>query len=177
MPERIGNAFEQLRQELGRSWNAIRTAQAEADGVQDAIRTALSQEEFGRITSSDADVVVFGSLARKEWTSGSDVDWTLLIDGQATPQHRRIAQSIAHTIGKTQYKGKGLPSPGATGIFGSMAFSHDIIHHIGGQTDTNKNTTQRILLLLESASLRPKTDVHGIGAHERVVRAVLDRHL
>jgi hypothetical protein len=34
-----------------------------------------------------------------------------------------------------------------------MAFSHDIIHQIGGQNDTNKNTTQRILLLLESAAM------------------------
>jgi hypothetical protein len=28
-----------------------------------------------------------------------------------------------------------------------MAFSHGIVHRIGGQNDTNKNTTQRILLL------------------------------
>ncbi len=31
-----------------------------------------------------------------------------------------------------------------------MDLGHDIIHQIGGQYDTNKNTTQRILLLLES---------------------------
>lgn len=29
----------------------------------------------------DASFVVSGSLAREEWTYGSDVDWTLLIDG------------------------------------------------------------------------------------------------
>jgi hypothetical protein len=44
-------------------------------------------------------------------------------------------------------------APGQTGTFGNMAFSHDIIHQIGGQNDSNKNTTQRILLLLESVEL------------------------
>ncbi len=39
-----------------------------------------------------------------------------------------------------------------------MAFSHDIIHQIGGQDDTNKNTTQRILLLLESCAIGQRTD-------------------
>jgi len=34
-----------------------------------------------------------------------------------------------------------------------MAFRHDIIHQIGGQNDTNKNTNHRILLLLESRAI------------------------
>jgi hypothetical protein len=53
-----------------------------------------------------------------------------------------------------------------------MAFSHDIIHQIGGQNDTNKNTTQRILLLLESLPIGKRTD-----AYERVIRGVIDRYL
>ena len=42
----------------------------------------------------DYDLVVIGSLARGEWTSGSDVDCTLLIDGQASSDHRRVAREI-----------------------------------------------------------------------------------
>src|SRR5215813_2951501 len=53
-----------------------------------------------------------------------------------------------------------------------MAFSHDIIHQIGGQNDTNKNTTQRILLLLESRAIGKNTQ-----AYERVLRAVINRYL
>ncbi|HEV2991737.1 MAG TPA: nucleotidyltransferase domain-containing protein [Candidatus Angelobacter sp.] len=34
--------------------------------------------------SDTASLVVFGSLARGEWTTGSDLDWTYLVDGQAT---------------------------------------------------------------------------------------------
>jgi hypothetical protein len=50
--------------------------------------------------------------------------------------------------------------------------SHDIIHQIGGHSDTNKNTTQRILLLLESLPIGK-----GIQAHERVIRGIINRYL
>ncbi len=57
------------------------------------VRQLLSAE-LRCFTSDDVDVVVFGSLARREWTTGSDVDWTMLIDGQADTQHRVTAQAI-----------------------------------------------------------------------------------
>jgi hypothetical protein len=53
-----------------------------------------------------------------------------------------------------------------------MAFSHDIIHQIGGESDTNKNTTRRVLLLLESAPIGKRTE-----AYERVIRGVINRYL
>ena len=53
-----------------------------------------------------------------------------------------------------------------------MAFSHDIIHQIGGQNDTNRNTTQRILLLLESAPIGRNNQ-----AHEQIIRGVVSRYL
>jgi hypothetical protein len=58
------------------------------------------------------------------------------------------------------------------GTFGNLAFSHDIIHQIGGQNDTNRNTTQRILLLLESATIGRNDQ-----AYERVIRGVISRYL
>ena len=64
-----------------------------------------------------------------------------------------------------------MKKPGPTGVFGNFAFSHPIVHQIGGQEDTNKNTTQRILLLLESVALG-REDVH-----ERVLRLVLSRYV
>jgi len=114
-----------------------------------AVRVKLDQilfEKIPKYTSGDTSLVVFGSLARGEWTSASDLDWTYLIDGQANSDHLVIAQKI-QTILK-DHEAEFRP-PGQTGTFGNMAFSHDIIHQIGGQNDTNKNTTQRILLLLE----------------------------
>jgi len=33
------------------------------------------------LDSEDTSIVVSGSLARDEYTAGSDIDWTLLVDG------------------------------------------------------------------------------------------------
>ena len=165
-----------LAAHVGRDWKYIFTARANAIEVQKCILDSLSSQ-LGRFYSSDTDLVVFGSLARQEWTSGSDVDWTILIDGQATPQHTVIARQLGRNIRSTQFRGKALPEPGTTGIFGNMAFSHDIIHHIGGHTDSNRNTTQRILLLLESARIQPAEDQQTIGTYERVINGVLARYL
>lgn len=129
----------------------------------------LLGERVGGYDSEDTSVVVFGSLARQEWTSSSDLDWTYLIDGQANSDHLVIAQKIHQALSEQKER---FRPPGQSGIFGNMAFSHEIIHQIGGQFDTNKNTTQRILLLLESAVVGK-----GTQAHERVVRAVINRYL
>jgi hypothetical protein len=52
-----------------------------------------------------------------------------------------------------------------------MVFSHALIHEIGGEDDTNRNTTRRLLLLLESRTVRRD------DAYTRVVRGILDRYL
>ncbi|MGA7695565.1 MAG: nucleotidyltransferase domain-containing protein [Candidatus Sulfotelmatobacter sp.] len=124
-------------------------------------------DEIGKYTSEDTSLVVFGSLARGEWTSKSDLDWTYLIDGEANSDHLKISQQIQRLFLREEYE-----EPGPTGTFGNMAFSHDIIHQIGGQHDTNKNTTQRILLLLESCPIGRRTE-----AYERVIRGVINRYL
>jgi predicted nucleotidyltransferase len=133
----------------------------------------LKREEFKQICeeqkllTEDTSVVVFGSLARDEYTSGSDADWTLLIDGGANADHFRVAQKIRSSI-------KGIfKEPNATGSFGGMTFSHPLIHNIGGPEDSNTNTTQRILLLLESRSIQ------GLGdaAYIRVLRGILNRYI
>ncbi|MBZ5525777.1 MAG: nucleotidyltransferase domain-containing protein [Acidobacteriia bacterium] len=129
----------------------------------------LLAESIGRYNSEDTSLVVFGSLAREEWTSGSDLDWTYLIDGQANSDHLRISQEIGAVLKK---HGDRFRSPGQTGTFGNLAFSHELVHQIGGHTDSNKNTTQRVLLLLESAAIGASTQ-----AYDRVLKAVINRYL
>ena len=116
--------------------------------------------------SDDLSLVVFGSLARGEWTSGSDVDWTLLIDGPVDSAHFQLASEISRTLEALK-----LSKPGDTGTFGTIASSHDVVHHIGGLDDTNRNMTRRLLLLLES------TAVVNPLIRSRVIRAVLDRYV
>jgi hypothetical protein len=99
-------------------------------------------------------------------TSGSDSDWILLVDGQAHPEHgdqrHTIAIELAHL---------GFPAPGRSGVFGCRIGSHDIVHEIGGEDDTNSNTTRRVLLLLESLP------VGNREAYDRVRRQILNRYL
>jgi predicted nucleotidyltransferase len=155
------SALAQLGARLGAQWSQLAAA-SERTRLK---RMELSQALAG-LDSADTSIVVFGSLARNEFTTGSDIDWTLLIDGQAAPEHLALANKIRDEIARLEAK-----PPGEEGIFGKLSFSHDIIHQIGGQNDTNANTTQRILLLLESCVLG-KSD-----AHDRVLSNILNRYI
>ncbi len=159
--------IEELRQKVGGRWDSIFRARENAWKTKGEIEQLLVKGE-DKFTSGDTNIVVFGSLGRNEWTSGSDLDWTFLVDGQADPQHLTMSLEIKRRLKEAGYKG-----PGRTGTFGNMAFSHDIIHQIGGTGDTNENMTRRVLLLLESGAIG-KTE---LGAHERVTRQVLKRYL
>ena len=111
-------------------------------------------------------MVFFGSLARQEFTPDSDADWTLLVDGPAGAQHVDVHDAVRQAVSAVVAK-----HPGAEGTFGSITFSHDLVHYIGGEDDTNRNTTQRILLLLESIPASRR------DAYDRVITAILQRYL
>ena len=168
----------QLSASLRRNWKNIERAHEQTVQTKAELLTLLQREVGEKFASEDANLVVFGSLGRAEWIDWiSDLDWKLLIDGQCKPGHFQIAQDVREalktvyrtaTTGKKEYR---FAEPGPTGTFGNMGFSHELIHLIGGQEDTNKNTTQRILLLLESLP------ISGVNAHERVLKAVIQRYL
>ena len=149
----------------------VRIAQKNAEERRQELDSVLSAEvsQPYKYASEAASLVVFGSLARGEWTTGSDLDWTYLVDAQANSDHLRITREIDRVLKENRER---FPSPGQTGIFGNLAFSHEIVHQIGGQADTNRNTTQRVLLLLESVAIG-----HEVQAYERVMRAVINRYL
>lgn len=155
------SALNALAAKVDREWTHIRDA------------VAASEVERGRLVDvsgphlpEDASFVVFGSLARGEFTVGSDLDWTLLIDGRARRDHPEAVRKLSQALVEAEVR-----KPGPSGVFGNLAFSHPILHQIGGQDDSNRNTTQRILLLLESEA------VVGAEAHERLVELILDRYV
>jgi len=114
-------------------------------------------------------IVVFGSMARREFTDGSDLDWAILIDGRADSRHQEIVHEFKRRLDPNRFK-----SPGPTDLFGGLVFSHDLIHAIGGDDDTNRNMTRRLLLLLESAAV-PVDNNEAVRA--RIVEAILDRYV
>src|ERR1035437_7503669 len=138
-----------------------------ADARELAVQTRLTlKRAVTGLDSEDSSVVVSGSLARDEFTLGSDIDWSLLIDGQADPNMVDVLPRIEQIV-----KGVSAKPLGRESTFGTLSFSHDLIHQIGGEDDTNRNTTRRILLLLESSPVgRP-------DAYERVVKSILQRYI
>jgi predicted nucleotidyltransferase len=160
-PPALSDPISFLQSHVGQKWPAINQARTKANQISQKLEKTLKD-----LSSTDASIVVFGSLARREWTSKSDVDWTLLIDGQADPQHLEVAQDVAGRLEKSNFQ-----APGTTGIFGNMTISHDLVQKIGGREDTNENTTRRVLLLQESVAFG-KPD-----AYERVLRLILSRYL
>jgi hypothetical protein len=63
-------------------------------------------------------------------------------------------------------------------MFGNISFSHELLHNIGGQSDTNHNLTKRILLLLESANIQLGTDSPQDGtAYERIIKGILSQYI
>lgn len=160
-------SLDELRNKTGKQWAAIAKAKTDAlrhlEQLRNLVRGGGSSTT---IDSEDISVVAFGSLARQEWTSGSDVDWTLLVDGGVDHEHVGVANHF-----RKQLADANLKQPGVSGVFGTLTFSHDLIHLIGGEDDTNRNTTRRMLLLLESLP------VNADGAYNRVVDGILNRYI
>lgn len=98
-------------------------------------------ELFGNRT--DFIIGVNGSYARREVTSGSDVDLFFLTDG------------IIGTVEVEQEKynkrliENGLKMPAAGGVFETPLSIAETMKQIGGMGDTNLSITRRMLLLLE----------------------------
>jgi hypothetical protein len=155
------SAISDLETQLAADWQNLRKAHQNAGETLKAFTEAVKD-----VTASDASIVVFGSLARFELTSGSDIDWTLLLDGPSDPRHHHVSQKIASAV-----KGLTEKDVGREGTFGSLVSSHDLVNYIGGEGDTNSNTTRRNLLLLESRS------IGNDEAYNRVKRNLLQRYL
>ena len=88
-----------LENRLGANWTAIKKARKDtADRLQEL------HEIFASRKSPDTSVVVFGSVARQEVTSSSDLDWILLIDGQSVPEHKEQERGIERSSIEKLYR-------------------------------------------------------------------------
>src|ERR1700730_7020750 len=150
-----------LENRLGANWTAIKKARKDT-----AAKRQELEDLFASRKSPDTSVVVFGSVARQEVTSSSDLGWILLIDGQSIPEHKEQERVIESILAENKYI-----EPGKSGVFGKMVGSHDLVHNIGGEDDLHSNTTRRVLLLLESPPIGNRE------AYDRVRRQILRRYL
>ena len=166
------SALSELQLRCSQNWEHINECRRTTASERAKIDGILASK---RLVPADTAFVLFGSLARDEWTGGndmaadvgSDVDWTLLVDGEAREEHLTVSQDINRALVDANYK-----EPGPGGVFGGVCFSHELIHQIGGDADSNRNTTRRILLLIESTVVGPNEDVR-----DRVIKQILKRYI
>jgi predicted nucleotidyltransferase len=167
---------EELSNLLSCEWENITLAQRRTGEILERLSGAIASVPG---PESDTSFVVNGSLARYECTEGSDLDWTLLVDSQANADHQENLLGIRDALNATNREGNravfqdlGLKNPGAEGTFGTLVFSQPLIHYIGGENDSNSNTTRRILLLLEAIPIGKRRE-----AFDRVRKNILKRYL
>jgi predicted nucleotidyltransferase len=90
----------------------ITKANAEAFAVRQKLRDQVSEAS---LSPADTSLVMFGSLARGEWTQQSDLDWALMVDGGVDGNHAAVARQIADLFATLGY-----PKPGPTDVFGGL---------------------------------------------------------
>ena len=164
-PQTPTRAIDRLRGKAPDRWPHIAAAELTSRDKMALLATLAD----GLLPTDEGALVVFGSLARAEFTVGSDLDWAVLVDGRADSSHLKIVHHL-----KPKMKEAGFKVPGPTEIFGGLVFSHELIHAIGGDEDTNKNMTRRLLLLLESA---PVAVAGSESVHNRILRGILYRYV
>lgn len=168
-----GSPLVELQKIVGCTWGNIEIARQSTETALKSLSTIIGGQP-GADTSvgPDTSVVVHGSLARQECTQGSDLDWTLLVDGIADASVQKRFLDIKDALNGADFKALGLKGPGGEGTFGALAFSQPMMHFIGGEEDSNSNTTRRVLLLLEAMPIGERRD-----AFDRVRNGILQRYL
>ena len=101
------------------------------------IRNRLRELPFG-----DTVGLVCGSYARREASGHSDIDF-LMVSKDSEKDHS-LVKDVRSEIEKV------VPNaPSKNGAFGVAVDRGEILDNIGGDNDSNRNITRRILLLLE----------------------------
>lgn len=116
----------------------------DADNAIKKMREVASELFEGR---SDIIIGVNGSVARREYTSGSDVDHFFL--STVYDSCNRVDVSTEEKSFREALESKGLKMPANGGVFEGALYEGKLLHPIGGDEDTNKTLTRRMLFLLE----------------------------
>lgn len=118
----------------------IQTAKVYSEDVVQKLRAGL--EAVAKL-SFGSTVIIVGSLARREASSLSDVDYFVVYEADDPGQNYL---SAVNTI----MESVGLRAPSIDGAFASTIKKDDLLATIGGSEESNGMLTRRMLLLLES---------------------------
>ena len=145
---------------------ALPGAAEHTNKIRQKFTTVLTRELDGNIPP-DLDVVLLGSFGRSEVTAESDCDYLLLLRATPPPEDiKRVFQAVESTRESLE-----LGEAGRTGTFGDFVTATELFARIGLESDSNANTTRRLLLLSESVSALDANVTNGIK------QAILRRYL
>ena len=108
-------------------------------------------------------VLTCGSYARREASDSSDIDFFIISEQSGQPPWIGPAKEAIKEIVKVE--------PAAEGAFSSAVQREEMLRNIGGDNDSNKKITQRMLFLLEGEWLFNKTGLHEVR------RQILERYI
>lgn len=114
------------------------------------------------------DVVVLGSVARREASEASDFDFLVIAHG--LPSNVTATRDLLKAAFDIQEKSQ-MDAPNPGGLFGSVISAPELTEKVGLQEDTNFNHSRRILLLEEASS------IYQPQLHEELIDAILGRYL
>lgn len=116
---------------------------------------------------------VNGSIARREMTSGSDVDLFVL----STIEDLKDAEEIQRQF-RERLKEKSIKMPASGGVFEKPLPTSELTSKIGGEDDTNTFITRRMLYLLEGEWIANQTEFETLRRQliMRYVPEDLDDH-
>ena len=132
-------------------------------------------------------VVLLGSWGRSEVTGLSDLDW-LVVDASAERAPKPVGAPVPRAQLTLDPDFPGAPAevhlgdlaavmqrhgaePGTQGTFGTAVHVDDLVNHIGLEEDSNRNLTQRMLLVLESVAAT------GAPHHQEAVQRIITTYL
>ncbi len=116
-------------------------------------------------------VLVCGSYARHEASENSDVDFFVL--SSDTNGDSSLLDKVRCAVKKS------VPNePSENGAFGVSVDREELLGNIGGEDDTNRNMTRRILFLLEGEWLYNETGLRDFRREilERYIREDMSDH-
>lgn len=126
---------------------AYERARQHSDGKLQGLRDALAT-----VVPKGAMAVTFGSYARREASTESDIDY-IVIANEGGGQELEHMGAIEKKVGEI------VPiEPSEDGAFAKLVLRSDMLKNLGGQNDTNQTLTRRLLLLLEGEWLTDSSE-------------------
>ncbi|GGC48937.1 hypothetical protein [Chelatococcus reniformis] len=150
--------------------DVIKGVRERSESQLESLRKVAASELGDR---SDLIVGVNGSLARRELTSGSDIDLFFLTtngDIESAAAAQRSYRSALEAVG--------VKMPAEGGVFENPLPIADLVKVIGGSKDTNELITRRMLFLLEGEWIVNEVEFRCIRERliDRYVEEDLDEH-